>query len=165
MTGPVVPHTVCIRERLESRTYFNGGAESNKWERNVKPLMGDRTAKIADIVKKLPDTKVNRDTVIMLASDGQGLSAAASTSGWAYKYPGRVGDSPSPAPGIMSIAGSAAPAVTHTGEMSMRAGTARYVVAQLEQGKSPGGCACSLPGLEELAGRGTSDFGHSRYQL
>lgn len=28
-------------------------------------------------------------------------------------------------------------AVTHTGEMSLRAGTARYVVAQMEQGRSP----------------------------
>jgi L-asparaginase len=80
--------------------------------------------------------KMERGTVVMAASDGQGISAATSTSGWFYKHPGRVGDTPIPGAGFYVDSRFGAAACTYTGEMSMRAGTARYVVAQMEAGKT-----------------------------
>jgi N4-(beta-N-acetylglucosaminyl)-L-asparaginase len=76
------------------------------------------------------------DTIIMAASDGQGLSCASTTSGWPWKYPGRLGDTPIPGAGFYVDSRFGWCGCTHTGEMSMRAGTARYVITQLELGKS-----------------------------
>jgi isoaspartyl peptidase/L-asparaginase-like protein (Ntn-hydrolase superfamily) len=76
-----------------------------------------------------------RDTIVMVASDGSGLSAASSTAGWAAKHPGRVGDSPVCGAGFYVDSRYGACVCTHTGEVAMRAGTARFVVAQLSAGK------------------------------
>jgi isoaspartyl peptidase/L-asparaginase-like protein (Ntn-hydrolase superfamily) len=74
------------------------------------------------------------DTIVMVASDGHGLSCASSTSGWPWKHPGRVGDTPVPSAGFYVDSRFGWCGCTHTGEMSMRAGAARYVVTQLEFG-------------------------------
>jgi N4-(beta-N-acetylglucosaminyl)-L-asparaginase len=83
----------------------------------------------------LPEER-NFDTTIMIASDGRGLSAAASTSGWPYKHPGRTGDTPIIGAGLYVDSRYGGSCCTHTGEMSTRASTARFVVAQMETGKS-----------------------------
>jgi L-asparaginase len=75
-----------------------------------------------------------RDTAIALAGRDVELASAASTSGWAYKYPGRVGDSALPGCGHYADARWGVAACSHTGEMAIRAGTARSVVLHLEQG-------------------------------
>ena len=115
-------------------------AQRTTWEIKVRPLLQNRgKTPLADIVRRLaePRNAENRDTVVMVASDGKGLSAAASTSGWAYKFPGRVGDTPVAGAGFYADSRFGAAACTHTGEMSMRAGASRYIVAQLEKGLSP----------------------------
>lgn len=74
-------------------------------------------------------------TTIFLARDGQGrMAGGVSTSGWAYKYPGRAGDSPIIGAGLYVDERYGAVACTHTGEMTIRAGTARAVVAYLKMG-------------------------------
>ncbi|MBN1425987.1 isoaspartyl peptidase/L-asparaginase [Candidatus Fermentibacteria bacterium] len=74
-------------------------------------------------------------TVIYLAMDRHGhLSAGASTSGWAYKYPGRLGDSPLIGAGIYADDRCGACGCTHTGEMTIRCGTARSVVLLMKGG-------------------------------
>lgn len=74
-------------------------------------------------------------TTIFLARDAQGrMAGGVSTSGSAYKYPGRVGDSPIIGAGLYVDERFGAAACTHTGEMTIRAGTARAVVAYLKQG-------------------------------
>jgi beta-aspartyl-peptidase (threonine type) len=109
--------------------------QRQEWERHVKPLL-DRQP-LYEIVKKLANLDENNfDTTIMIAHDGNGMSAAASTAGWPYKYPGRVGDTPVIGAGMYVDSGYGACACTHTGEMSMRAGTARLVVQHLSNGKS-----------------------------
>lgn len=76
-------------------------------------------------------------TTIFLARNAQGqMAGGVSTSGWAYKYPGRVGDSPIIGAGLYVDERYGACACTHTGEMTMRAGTARAVVAYLKRGAS-----------------------------
>jgi L-asparaginase len=114
-------------------------AQRDKWEREVKPLLdGHGSKSLMDIVRHMtfPDER-NWDTTVMIASDGMGLSCAASTAGWPYKHPGRAGDTPIIGAGLYVDSRVGGAACTHTGEMSTRAGTARFVVAQMETGKSP----------------------------
>ena len=59
-----------------------------------------------------------------------------STSGWAWKYPGRLGDSPIVGAGNYADDRYGAAACTGWGELAVRAGTTRSVVLYLKQGFS-----------------------------
>lgn len=75
------------------------------------------------------------DTTVFLIRDSQGrMAGGTSTSGWAYKYPGRLGDSPIIGAGLYVDDRYGGAACTHTGEMTIRAGTARVVVAYMKKG-------------------------------
>lgn len=92
-------------------------------------------------------------TTIFLARDSQGrMAGGVSTSGWAYKHPGRVGDSPIIGAGLYVDERFGAAACTHTGEMAIRAGTARAVVAYLKKGAS----------VEEACREAAADLRHLR---
>ena len=139
-------HTFLLGEGAEAFAYECGlkpeatlsNAQRENWERTVKPLLDGREEQsLMDVVRAIPSPKnPNLDTTVMIASDGNGLSGAASTSGWPYKHPGRVGDAPIIGAGLYVDSRFGGACCTHTGEMSMRAGTARFVVAQMEAGKS-----------------------------
>lgn len=74
-------------------------------------------------------------TTTFLARDGDGhWAGGTSTSGWTFKYPGRLGDSPVIGAGLYVDAAHGGAACTHTGEMTIRAGTARAIVAYLSRG-------------------------------
>jgi beta-aspartyl-peptidase (threonine type) len=74
-------------------------------------------------------------TVNVLARDADGdIAAAVSTSGWAWKYPGRLGDSPVIGAGNYADSRYGAAACTGWGELAIRAGTARSVIAALAGG-------------------------------
>lgn len=76
-----------------------------------------------------------RGTVNVLALDRRGdLAVAVSTSGWAFKYPGRVGDSPIVGAGNYCDSALGAAACTGFGELAMRALTARTAVDRLAGG-------------------------------
>lgn len=77
-------------------------------------------------------------TVNFLALDRRGqVASAVTTSGWAYKYPGRVGDSPIIGAGNYADSRHGAAACTGFGELAIRAGTARAAVDALSRGLSP----------------------------
>jgi beta-aspartyl-peptidase (threonine type) len=74
-------------------------------------------------------------TVNVLARDGDGrLASAVSTSGWAWKYPGRLGDSPVIGAGNYCDDRYGAAACTGWGELALRAATAHTVVTLLAAG-------------------------------
>jgi beta-aspartyl-peptidase (threonine type) len=74
-------------------------------------------------------------TVNFIAQDRAGqIASAVSTSGWAWKHPGRLGDSPIIGAGNYADARYGAAACTGWGELALRAGTARSVVLYLKQG-------------------------------
>jgi L-asparaginase len=76
-------------------------------------------------------------TVVFLAIDRKGnLAGATSTSGWAYRYPGRLGDSPVIGAGLYVDNRYGACGCTHVGEMTIRCGTARSVVLYMKGGAS-----------------------------
>jgi beta-aspartyl-peptidase (threonine type) len=72
-------------------------------------------------------------TVNVIAIDRRGdIASGVSTSGWAWKYPGRVGDSPLIGAGNYADNRYGACACTGYGEMAIRCGTARSVVLYLK---------------------------------
>lgn len=74
-------------------------------------------------------------TVNVIAQDRQGrIASAVSTSGWAWKFPGRLGDSPLIGAGNYADSRYGAAACTGLGELAIRAGTARSVVLYLKAG-------------------------------
>jgi len=76
-----------------------------------------------------------RGTVNFLALDARGnLASAVTTSGWAYKYPGRVGDSPVIGAGNYCDSRYGAAACTGYGELAIRNVTAKTAVDRLASG-------------------------------
>lgn len=76
-------------------------------------------------------------TVNVLAVDADGnVASGVSTSGWAWKYPGRLGDSPIIGAGSYADSRWGAAGCTGWGELAIRAGTARMIVAAMEHGRS-----------------------------
>src|SRR5262249_50637272 len=62
------------------------------------------------------------------------ICSGTSTSGWGWKYPGRLGDSPVIGAGSYADTRYGAAACTGAGEMTIRCGTARSVVLYLKRG-------------------------------
>jgi L-asparaginase / beta-aspartyl-peptidase len=82
-------------------------------------------------------------TVDVIAVDARGdFASAVSTSGWAWKYPGRVGDSPIVGAGNYCDNRHGAAACVGHGELAIRGATARTIVLLMECGCSVGE-ACS----------------------
>lgn len=76
-------------------------------------------------------------TTNVIARDGQGnICCAVSTSGWGFKWPGRLGDSPIIAAGNYADNRYGAAACTGRGEMAIRSGTAHSVVMFMRFGMS-----------------------------
>ena len=91
------------------------------------------------LVSATRDPEKPTETVNLMAVDRDGgLACGASTSGWAWKYPGRAGDSPIIGAGNYADSRYGAAACTGRGEMTIRAGTARAVVLYLKMGLSLG---------------------------
>ena len=99
--------------------------------------------------KSGPDLSKNYGTVNFLALDGAGkMASGVSTSGWAFKHPGRVGDSPLIGAGNYCDDRWGACACTGLGEWSIRAGTARSVVGAMQFGLSlEDACAAAFQDL------------------
>jgi isoaspartyl peptidase/L-asparaginase-like protein (Ntn-hydrolase superfamily) len=85
-------------------------------------------------------------TVNVLALDAAGhLAVGVSTSGYPWKYPGRVGDSPLIGAGNYCDDRVGGAACTGRGELAIRGGTARAVLAGLATGLDPAdACAAAL---------------------
>src|SRR5262245_33053044 len=91
-------------------------------------------------------------TVNVLALDAAGnLAVGVSTSGYPWKYPGRVGDSALIGAGNYCDNRVGAAACTGRGELAIRANTAREVLLALRAGRGPAqACADALAETLEL---------------
>ena len=95
-----------------------------------------RRAKLLPVVRKT--VREERGTVNFLALDARGdIASAVTTSGWAYKYPGRVGDSPVVGAGNYCDTRYGAAACTGYGELAIRSVTAKTAVDRLATGMPP----------------------------
>lgn len=113
------------------------------WERWFQQEVGEAERALwpdvpmAELCKQAIDPEIGRDTTVFLAQDAQGhIGAGTSTSGWGWKYPGRLGDSPIIGAGSYADTRFGACACTGVGEMSIRAGTSRAVVLYMKMGMS-----------------------------
>jgi N4-(beta-N-acetylglucosaminyl)-L-asparaginase len=80
----------------------------------------------------------NHDTIAMIALDGKGnLSAGCTTSGWAYKLGGRVGDSPIIGAGVYSDNEVGAACATGLGEAIIKICGSHAIVELMRNGSSP----------------------------
>jgi len=86
-------------------------------------------------VKRMVNPEKNTGTVNFIARDQNGnIATGVSTSGWQWKYPGRLGDSPIIAAGNYADNRYGAAACTGRGEMAIRCATARSVVLYMKMG-------------------------------
>ena len=107
------------------------------WRRTIAGAVIEDAANLSFRVKLAQDPERTVGTVNFIAQDAQGrIASAVSTSGWAFKYPGRVGDSPLIGAGNYCDDRYGACACTGLGEWAIRAGTARMVVSSLQHGLS-----------------------------
>lgn len=98
---------------------------------------------------------LGHDTVTVLARDAKGnLGGACSTSGLAFKRPGRVGDSPLIGMGLFADNTAGAAGATGVGEEIIRAGGSLLVVEAMRAGKSPQeACEAAVRRVNALAVR------------
>ncbi|WDR03522.1 N(4)-(beta-N-acetylglucosaminyl)-L-asparaginase [Devosia algicola] len=116
-------------------------ASRDTWQRGLKEWLSPRERQafpdiaLTALCQRATDPEYQKDTTVFLAIDGAGdMASAVSTSGWAWKYPGRLGDSPIIGAGSYADGAYGACACTHTGEMTIRAATSRSVVLYLKMG-------------------------------
>jgi L-asparaginase len=113
-------------------------ADYEKWlERHLPPeakaVWPD--VPLAPLLKPPAGNDQPRGTVAFLVRTHEGkLAGGVSTSGWAYKYPGRLSDSCIVGAGLYVDDRYGAAACTHTGEMIIRAGITRAVVTHMKNG-------------------------------
>src|SRR3984957_13071745 len=92
---------------------------------------------LADLCRHAIDPETGRDTTVFLTHDkGGDICSGTSTSGWGWKYPGRLGDSPIVGAGSYADTRYGAAACTGAGEMTIRCCTSRSIVLYLKAGAS-----------------------------
>ena len=132
------------------------------WEKRLRADMSEETFKqladqpdLGQWVKIATDPERARGTVNFIAQDAQGnICGGVSTSGWAWKYPGRLGDSPIIGAGLYADNRYGAAACTGMGEMAIRASTAHSIIFYLKQGLSLADAGRqTMTDLNDLGGR------------
>jgi L-asparaginase / beta-aspartyl-peptidase len=90
---------------------------------------------MAQLCRHAVDPEVGRDTTVFIAQDSAGnICSGTSTSGWGWKYPGRLGDSPIIGAGSYADTRYGAAACTGAGEMTIRCCTARSIILYMKAG-------------------------------
>ena len=102
-----------------------------------------------------PGGEGDHDTVTVLTLDKKGhLGGVCTTSGLAYKLPGRVGDSPLIGSGLYVDDAAGAAGGTGVGEEIIRIGASLFIVEQMRAGKSPQeACELACKRANAAAGR------------
>lgn len=128
-----------LKKKLPEGVYENLGEQKDLWK----------------WVRIATDPERAGGTVNFIALDSKGdICTGVSTSGWAAKYPGRLGDSPVIGAGCYAHNKYGAAACTGMGEMAIRASTARSIVLYMKMGlslKEAGHMA--MEDLDELGGK------------
>lgn len=113
----------------EAKTAWRQGIQGDIPEGDTRRRLLDRVATL------FADPEHVAGTVNFLAIDREGhVASAVSTSGWAWKYPGRLGDSPVIGAGNYCDDRFGAAACTGWGELAIRGATAHTLVSLLAHG-------------------------------
>lgn len=116
-----------------------------QWQALLQKVLGEDEAQPVSAVPDLRrcvwksiGAQPNGGTVNFIAQDKDGdIACAVSTSGWPWKYPGRVGDSPLVGAGNYADNRYGAAACTGMGELAVRACAAHAAVWLMKEGQSP----------------------------
>lgn len=129
------------------------------WAAEVGGSQADLLAQVKLLTR---DPREGAGTVDFLALDHVGhLASAVSTSGWAFKHPGRLADSAIIGAGNYCDDRYGAAACTGWGELAIRAATAHTAVLAMARGASPAEAArVALGDLFELPTDGVYPFMH-----
>jgi beta-aspartyl-peptidase (threonine type) len=105
------------------------------WQAGIGSGQADLLAQVRRLTR---DPRDGAGTVDFLALDQAGhLASAVSTSGWAFKHPGRLADSAVIGAGNYCDDRYGAAACTGWGELAIRASTAHSAVMAMARGASP----------------------------
>lgn len=115
------------RKRIESDAPSNEDIEEDRYELFNKA--------VADWAKLLHKEIYGTTNVIVRDNNGD-IVTAVSTSGWGFKWPGRLGDSPIIGAGNYADNRFGGAACTGRGEMAIRSATAHSVIMFLRHGKT-----------------------------
>ncbi|WP_166422568.1 N(4)-(beta-N-acetylglucosaminyl)-L-asparaginase [Paraglaciecola sp. 20A4] len=144
-----IKHPISVARKVMEETphvmLVGSGAKKFALEQGFtsENLLTDQSKKDWSEWKKLGQQKKqinieNHDTIGMLALDDAGnLSGACTTSGAAFKLPGRVGDSPIIGAGLYVDNEVGAATATGMGELMMKTVGCHLVVELMRQGASP----------------------------
>lgn len=132
------PHVMLVGEGARDFAIEQGFEKYKTPIKEVKKDWKEWKKENKELLKKPRINHENHDTIGMLALDEFGnISGSCTTSGWAYKMHGRVGDSPIIGAGLFvdnEVGGACA---TGMGEAIIRIAGSHTVVELMRQGKSP----------------------------
>ncbi len=125
-----------LQQGFESTELLTDGSRE-KWQQWVMNKSAPEVAHFDNLIRD-SENIISHDTVGVCALDINGdLAAACTTSGMAWKIPGRVGDSPIVGSGIYVDNDFGAVTATGNGDEMMKVCLSYRVMMFLEQGKSP----------------------------
>jgi isoaspartyl peptidase/L-asparaginase-like protein (Ntn-hydrolase superfamily) len=126
------PHVLLVGEAATRFAFDHGFPQTN--------LLAPAAARKFDDWRhnREADAEVGHDTIGMLAIDSQGrIGGGCSTSGVAFKLPGRVGDSPIIGAGLYVRPGVGAAVATGRGEEMIKVSGSFAIVDQMRRGLEP----------------------------
>ncbi|QEG40003.1 isoaspartyl peptidase/L-asparaginase family protein [Roseimaritima ulvae] len=132
------PHVMMVGEGAKRFALANGIKEKQLLTARAKQDWEKWKTQHPDAIQHRQINVENHDTIGMVAIDAAGnLSGACTTSGLAWKLPGRVGDSPIIGAGLYVDNEVGAASATGVGEAVIRAVGSFLVVELMRQGHSP----------------------------
>ncbi|NRA12293.1 MAG: N(4)-(beta-N-acetylglucosaminyl)-L-asparaginase [Crocinitomicaceae bacterium] len=132
------PHVMLVGDGAREFALEQGFGKTKTPLKEVKKDWKEWKKEEKDKLKKPVINHENHDTIGMLALDVNGnLSGSCTTSGWGYKLPGRVGDSPIIGAGLFVDNEIGAACATGMGEAVIRIAGSHTVVELMRQGHSP----------------------------
>lgn len=132
------PHVMMVGDGAKKFALANGFKEKELLTDKSRAEWEKWKAEHPDAIKHWEINVENHDTIGLVAIDAQGnLSGACTTSGLAWKLPGRVGDSPIIGAGLYVDNEVGAASATGVGEAVIRAVGSFLVVELMRQGHSP----------------------------
>ncbi|MDO8585818.1 MAG: N(4)-(beta-N-acetylglucosaminyl)-L-asparaginase [Armatimonadota bacterium] len=139
--GEAISVARLVMEKTPHNLLVGEGARQFAVEQGFKPrwlLTEHRRLEWEEWKRSRGESESSHDTVCVLALDGAGgLCAGTSTSGIAYKLPGRVGDTPLVGCGLYCDQLAGAAAATGPGEVIMRYVVSFRIVEEMRRGAPP----------------------------
>ncbi len=138
-----LPHVMLVGAGAARFAAEIGAETTNNLTASTRKLWVERLAKVRETPATIRKRKAlitvvrktigeNLGTVNFIALDDKGnFASAVTTSGWAYKYPGRVGDSPIVGAGNFCDTRAGGACCTGFGELAIRNVTAKTAVDRL----------------------------------